>query len=186
MKGKDNVFDYLMFGLGLLLLILFWVQFPAMPTLDDKQQATYLMPDAVASSSSKWTYIKPDKTLSPKQVVNIQLQALQQNDRSDSGVITVFNFSSPNNRLHIGPINHLRVLVRDPAYQPMLNFKSYKKGQLVLSGNMAYQLVVIEGRDGQKEVYMFILSKQRRGAYKGCWMTEGIARMGQEALTSQT
>lgn len=186
MKGKDNVFDYIMFVLGLLLLILFWVQFPAMPTLEDKQYATYVMPDAIASSSSKWTYIKPDKTLSPQQVVHIQLQALQQNDRSDSGVITVFNFSSPNNRLHIGPINHFRVLVRDPAYQPMLNFKSYKKGQLVVSDDTAYQLVVIEGRDGRKEVYMFILSKQRRGAYKGCWMTEGIARMEQEVLTSLT
>ncbi|GAA4426084.1 hypothetical protein GCM10023188_07770 [Pontibacter saemangeumensis] len=186
MKGKDNVFDYLMFLVGLFLLILFWVQFPAMPTLEDRQYATYVMPDAVASSSSKWTYIKPDKTLSPQQVVNIQLQALQQNDQSDSGVITVFNFSSPQNKLHIGPINHLRVLVRDPAYQPMLNFKSYKKGQLVVSDDSAYQLVVIEGRDGRQEVYMFILSKQRRGAYKGCWMTEGIARMEQDLLTSLT
>lgn len=186
MKGKDKLFDYILFVLGLLLLILFWVQFPAVPTLEDRQYATYAMPDAIASSSSKWTYIKPDKALSPQQVVNIQLQALQQNDRSDSGIITVFNFSSPRNRLHIGPINHLRVLVRDPAYQPMLNFKSYKKGQLVESDGTAYQLVVIEGRDGQKEVYMFILAKQRRGAYKGCWMTEGIARMDQELLTSLT
>jgi len=186
MKGKDNVFDYIMLVLGLLLLILFWVKFPAMPQLEDTQYASHVMPDAVAGSSAKWTYLKPDKELSPQQVVQIQLQALQQNDRSDSGVITVFNFSSPKNKLHIGPLNHLRVLVRDPAYQSMLNFKNYKKGQLVVSNNMAYQLVVIQGSDGREEVYMFILSKQRKGTYKGCWMTEGIARMEQEALTSLT
>ncbi len=186
MKVKDKGLDYLMLSLGLLLLVLFWARFPAMPSLQDREYAAYVMPDAIASSSAKWTFLKPTKSFSPQQVVQIQLQALQQNDRSDSGVITVFNFSSPRNRQHIGPINHLRMLVRGPAYQSMLNFKSYKRGQVVVTGDTAYQLVVIEGRDGQEEVYMFILSKQLKGSYKGCWMTDGIARMDQEALLTLT
>jgi hypothetical protein len=184
MKGKDNVFDKIMLVIGVLLLILFWVQFPAMPTMEEQHYASYVTPSAETSSTSKWTYLKPDKALSPQQVVQIQLRALQQNDRSDSGVITVFNFSSPKNKLHLGPINHFRVLVREPGYRSILNFKSFKTGQLVVTDNTAYQLVVIDGQDGQEEVYMFILSKQRRGSYKGCWMTEGIARMDQSAETS--
>lgn len=186
MRARDKVFDFVMLALGLTLLYLFWLRFPAMPTLGERQQTTYAMPDAVAHASSKWTHIKPNKALTPQQVVQIQLKALQQNDQSDSGVITVFNFSSPKNKLRIGPISHLRVLVRDPAYQSMLNFRKHKKGQLVITENTAYQLVVIEGRDGQEEVYMFILCKQRKGTYKDCWMTEGIARMDQEALLSLT
>lgn len=184
MKGKDNVFDKIMLVTGVLLLILFWAQFPPMPTMEEQHYASYVNPNAETVSTSKWTYLKPDKALTPQQVVQIQLRALQQNDQSDSGVITVFNFSSPRNKLYLGPINHFRVLVREPNYRSILNFKSYKKGQLVTTGNTAYQLVVIKGQDGQQEVYMFILSKQRRGSYKGCWMTEGIARMEQNAETS--
>ncbi|GHA67015.1 DUF4864 domain-containing protein [Pontibacter akesuensis] len=179
MKKQDNVFDKIMLAIGLLLLVLFWFNFPAIPNPDNLNYITYTSSGAESSYASKWTYIKPDKALSAEQVINIQLRALQQNDRADSGVITVFNFSSPLNRMHLGPLEHFRLMVRDPSYRPMLNFKSYKKGQLVISGKTAYQLVVLEAHDGQQEAFMFILAKQRKGAYKDCWMTEGIARMDQ-------
>lgn len=55
---------------------------------------------------------------------------------------------------------------------------------MVITDNTAYQLVVIDGRNGREEVYMFILSKQRKGSYKDCWMTEGIARMEPGAETT--
>ena len=186
MKGIDNVLDKVLLAIGVLLIVLFWAQFPPAPTPDGHHYASYATPDAETGSTSKWTYLKPSKTLSPREVIRIQLKALQQNDRSDSGIITVFNFTSPKNKLHIGPLNHFRVLVRDPAYRSMLNFKSYKAGQLIVTGNTAYQLVVLTGRDGQEEVYLFILAKQRKGTYKGCWMTEGIARMEPERQSSLT
>ena len=179
------MFDKIMLALGVLLLVLFWAQFPAMPTADEPLYATYTSASSEVSHTSKWTYLKPDKALSPRQVISIQLHALQQNDPADSGVITLFNFSSPTNRVHLGPLDHFRLMVREPEYRPILNFKSYKTGQLVVSGGNAYQLVLIEGADGQQEAYMFILTKQRRGTYKGCWMTEGIARMEQAYVTSQ-
>ncbi|WP_439880540.1 DUF4864 domain-containing protein [Pontibacter sp. MBLB2868] len=162
------------------------MQFPAAPSPDDQHYASYTSPSEETNSTSKWTYLKPDKALSPREVIRIQLRALQQNDRQDSGIITVFNFSSPRNRMHLGPLNHFRLMVRNPAYSPMLNFKSFKLGQLVVTGNTAYQLAVINGRDGHEEVFLFILAKQRKGKYKGCWMTEGIARMDQNRQTSLT
>ncbi|PRY06062.1 uncharacterized protein DUF4864 [Pontibacter ummariensis] len=186
MKEIDKLFDKIMLGLGVVLLVLFWIQFPEAPTQEEHYYASYASPSAETKSTSKWTYLKPDKALSPHEVIRIQLKALQQNDKSDSGVITVFNFSSPTNKLYIGPINHFRLLVRDPAYRPMLNFKSYKAGQLVVTGNTAYQLVVITDRNGKEEAYLFILSKQRKGSYKGCWMTEGVARMDAFRETSLT
>ncbi|GAB3823295.1 DUF4864 domain-containing protein [Pontibacter rugosus] len=185
MKKRDNVFDKIMLAIGILLLVLFWSNFPAAPIPNDPTYATYTSAGTEASYGSKWTYLKPDKTLSAEEVINIQLRALQQNDKTDSGVITVFNFSSPVNRMHLGPLEHFRLMVRDPAYRPMLNFKSHKKGQLVVSGKSAYQLVVIESPDGQQEAFMFILAKQRKGNYKDCWMTEGIARMEQSRATTQ-
>jgi len=184
MKGIENVLDKVLLVIGVLLLILFWTQFPPVPSPEQHHYAAYADPATAAGTASKWTYLKPHKTLSPHEVIRIQLQALQQNDPSDSGVITVFNFSSPMNKLYIGPLEHFRILVRDPAYSTMLNFRSYKTGQLIRTGSTAYQLVVLTGRDGQQQVYLFILAKQRKGIYKGCWMTEGIARLEPERQSS--
>jgi hypothetical protein len=183
MKGIDNVFDKIMLALGVFLLALFLMQFPGTPLQSNEHFMVY-QSSGDTNYSNKWAFIKPDKAFKPHDVVKIQLRALQQNDSRDSGVITVFNFSSPRNKLHIGPINHFRVMVRNPAYRPMLNFKSYKTGQLVVTGNMAYQLAVITGEEGREEVYLFILAKQQKGKYKGCWMTEGIARMETNRQTS--
>ncbi|ARS36713.1 DUF4864 domain-containing protein [Pontibacter actiniarum] len=185
MKKRDKVFDRIMLAIGVMLLVLFWAQFPTAPTVNEQHYATYVSSGTDVGYTSKWTYLKPDKALSPREVVRIQLHALQQNDRSDSGVITVFNFSSPTNRVHLGPLDHFRLMVREPAYRPILNFKSYKTGQMVVSGRNAYQLVLVEALDGQQEAFMFILTKQRKGTYKGCWMTEGVARMEQVRQTSQ-
>ncbi|WP_276498751.1 DUF4864 domain-containing protein [Pontibacter litorisediminis] len=185
MKLPDNIFDKIMLAIGVLLLVMFWMQFPAMPTADEHHYASYTSASPDITHTSKWTYLKPDKALSPRQVISIQLHALQQNDPADSGVITLFNFSSPSNRAYLGPLRHFRLMVREPAYRPILNFKSYKTGQLVVSGKHAYQLVVIETADGQQEAFMFILTKQRKGTYKDCWMTEGIARMEETRFTSQ-
>src|SRR5690606_16355826 len=109
--------------------------------------------------------------------IHIQLKALQENDKSDSGIITVFNFSSPVSRVSIGPINNFRIMVRDPAYNPMLNFKSSKTGHLIVTDNTAYQIIVLEGSEGERSAYMFMLAKQKKGSYKGCWMTVGIVRL---------
>lgn len=171
------MFDKIMLVVGVFLLVLFWIQFPAMPTADEYNYATYTADTGGQSYTSKWTYLKPDKALSPEEVVSIQVKALQENDPNDSGVITVFNFSSPTNRAHIGPLNHFRLMVREPSYNTILNFKSYKTGQLVVSEQKAYQLVLVETFDGRQEAYMFILTKQQKGSFKDCWMTDGIARM---------
>lgn len=184
MKGIDNVFDKVMLAIGVFLLALFFVQFPGTPFQSDSQYAFYHSSSEEVSYASKWAYLKPSKAYTPRDVVKIQLRALQHNDKRDSGVITVFNFSSPQNKLHLGPINHFRLLVRNPAYRPMLNFKDYKTGQLVITGNTAYQLAVITSQEGREEIYLFILSKQRKGKFKGCWMTEGIAKMETNRQTS--
>jgi hypothetical protein len=176
MKGFDNVFERMLLPAGFVFLIVFWLHFPMAPTEDEHLYASYTSADGTVQPAAKWTYLRPDKRLSPQEVVRLQLHALQQNDENDSGVITVFNFASPINRLHLGPINHFRLLVRSPVLQPMLNFESYKAGKLVVLDNTAYQLIVLKGSNGEQVPYLFILAKQQKGKYKGCWMTEGVAR----------
>ncbi len=184
MRGFDYIYDKLLLLVGILLLAVVWVHVPSRPYQDEQHFAIYRSAEAETGSTSKWSYIMPSKALSPREVIHIQLQALQQNDRSDSGIITVFNFSSPMSKAKLGPVNHFRLLVREPAYRPMLNIKSFKKGKLIITDNTAYQLVVVTDRKGEEAAYLFILAKQKRGNFKGCWMTEGVTRMEPEAETT--
>lgn len=178
------MYDKLLLAVGVVLLVLLWVQFPAMPEMDAQDHIRYTSDESEVVMNSKARFLKPSKALTPRQVVKIQLHALQRNDVTDSGIITVFNFSSPANRVSLGPLNHFRMMVRDPAYRPMLNFVSYKSGQMVITDNTAYQLVVIKGESGEEAAYLFILAKQRKGIYKGCWMTVGVARQDVNRQTS--
>ena len=178
------MYDKLLLGVGVVLLVLLWVQFPAIPEIDAQDHIRYTSDESEVVLNSKARFLKPSKALSPRQVIKIQLHALQRNDMSDSGIITVFNFSSPANRVSLGPLNHFRMLVRDPAYSPMLNFVSYKTGQLVITDDTAYQLVVLKSETGEEAAYLFILAKQRKGMYKGCWMTVGVARQDRESQSS--
>ncbi|WP_018479994.1 DUF4864 domain-containing protein [Pontibacter roseus] len=178
------MYDKLLLGVGVVLLGLLWVQFPAIPEMDAQDHIRYTSDESEVVLNSKARFLKPSKALSPRQVIKIQLHALQRNDISDSGIITVFNFSSPASRVSLGPLNHFRMMVRDPAYSPMLNFVSYKTGKLVTTDDTAYQLVLVRGANGEEAAYLFILAKQRKGMYKGCWMTVGVAR--QDASNRQS
>ncbi|QCR24234.1 DUF4864 domain-containing protein [Pontibacter sp. SGAir0037] len=184
MRGFENILDKLLIGVGVLLLAMVWMLVPSKPYQDVQHYAVYRGAEAETGSTSKWSYVQPSKTLTPRDVINIQLKALQQNDRSDSGIITVFNFSSPMSRVQLGPVNHFRLLVREPAYRPMLNFKSSKKGKLIITDDTAYQLVVVTDKDGDETAYLFILAKQNRGMFKDCWMTEGVTRLEPERESS--
>ncbi|WP_299708910.1 DUF4864 domain-containing protein [uncultured Pontibacter sp.] len=178
------MYDKLLLAVGVVLLVLLWVQFPAMPEMDAQDNVRYTSDEAKTVLNSKARFLKPSKALSPRQVIKIQLHALQRNDMTDSGIITVFNFSSPASRVSLGPLNHFRMMVRDPAYSPMLNFDSYKTGKMIITDDTAYQLVVVKGTNGEQVPYLFILAKQRKGMYKGCWMTVGVARQDSNRQTS--
>lgn len=177
MRGLNNIVDNVLLAIGILLLSFLWISFPGVPISDEQYYANYYPSEVHVNSSSKWTYLRPSKALSPRDVIRIQLKALQENDKRDSGVITVFNFSSPVSRVSMGPINNFRLMVRDPAYSPMLNFKSYKTGHLIVTDNTAYQIVVLKDADEKQTAYMFMLAKQKKGNYKDCWMTVGVVRL---------
>lgn len=177
MRGLNSILDHVLLAIGILLLTFLWFSFPGGASLSEQHFAGYYPSEIQVKSSSKWSYLRPSKSLSPREVILIQLKALQENDKRDSGVITVFNFSSPVSRVSMGPINNFRLMVRDPAYSPMLNFKSYKTGHLIITDNTAYQIVSIKSADGERTAYMFMLAKQKKGSYKDCWMTVGVVRL---------
>jgi hypothetical protein len=124
---------------------------------------------------------KPD--LLPEEVVAIQLKAFQENDAKDRGIETVFNFAAPENKKYTGPIDFFKAMVKNPTYEPLVNLKKYDARKIHIEGNEAQQIVVITDKNGKKAAFLFSLSKQTDGPYKGCWLTDSVIRLAYEDKT---
>jgi len=122
---------------------------------------------------------RPTPELSPEEVVSIQLEALRNNDSPirDAGIATTFLFASPANRVATGPIDRFADLVKTSAYRAMINHRRVERGPMRVEGDDARQRVVVWSATGTRVAYMFALSRQRGGAYDGCWMTDGVTRI---------
>ena len=119
---------------------------------------------------------EPDPSLSPQDVVSIQIEALQNNDipYEDRGIEVTFNFASPANKRMTGPIERFKVMVRNPVYGPMINHRSAKYENLVVEGEFARIDVVLISKEGEYLGYRFILSRQHGNEYEGSWMTGAV------------
>jgi len=120
----------------------------------------------------------PSPTLSPDEVVGIVLSALSRNDSpvKDHGISVTFGFASPANRAFVGPLESFAELVRDDTYRPLLNHRHAARGPAHVTGDRATVRVVITTVNGERVAYLFALSLQNDGQYKGCWMTDGVTR----------
>jgi hypothetical protein len=131
-----------------------------------------------------WAAPSPD--FSPAQVVRLVMEAMQHNDLPavDAGIATAFAFASPGNKRQTGPIERFVKMVKGPAYKPMLDFRSIEYGPLTIEGDGAQQLVTLIDAADRPASYVFTLSRQGDGRYKGCWMTDGVMRVAPRPATS--
>jgi len=118
--------------------------------------------------------LQPNPSLTPEDVIRIQVEALQNNDSKDTGIEITFRFASPANRQYTGPLNRFKRMVKSPTYSPMLNHKMAEYGPLEISDETATQRVTIIDPSGKATVYLFSLSKQSDPSCKGCWMTDSV------------
>ncbi|WP_169727979.1 DUF4864 domain-containing protein [Adhaeribacter aquaticus] len=122
----------------------------------------------------------PSPDLSADEVIQLVIESLQQNDAADIGIEVAFNFASPGNKLATGPLNNFKQLVREPLFQPMLNFCTYKCSELITDGERAQQIIVVQEEDGTDAGFLFSLSKQDDAPYRECWMTDSVTRVKPE------
>jgi hypothetical protein len=118
----------------------------------------------------------PNPDLSPRDVVTIQLEALQNNDlyRHDGGIRLAFEFASPDNRSFIGHVERFIELVKNPLYRPLIGFqRATIGGVLILGGHAQVQVDLVDGR-GEPARYVWSLSRQEDAPYEDCWMTDGV------------
>ena len=150
----------------------------SMPMRRDEMQRQGKTVSSKTALNERNNLNKPNKNLTPAQVVKIQMEALQHNDapHRDAGIETTFAFASPENKQATGPLEHFITIVKAPAYLPMLNCKSITYDAITVDGDEAKQRVHIVAADGTAITYMFMLSRQTDGPYTGCWMNDGCVR----------
>lgn len=120
----------------------------------------------------------PDPGLAPDDVVGIVLRALQHNDDpvTDHGIAITFAFTSPENHDITGPLERFRALVKSPAYRLMIGHSKAERGPVSVTADHARERVAITAANGDRAVYVFLLSRQELGSHKGCWMADGVLR----------
>jgi len=125
------------------------------------------MPEPTAERPS------PNPSLSPRQVVKIQLDALKRNDElgQDIGIETAFRFASEANREVTGPIERFASMLRNPLYRPMIDHASAEFGPTHVEGDVARVQVVLFGGGGEVAAYDFTLSKDDD---TDCWLTDSV------------
>ncbi|MEM6531054.1 MAG: DUF4864 domain-containing protein [Myxococcota bacterium] len=124
---------------------------------------------------------QPSPQLSPKQVVEAQLEALRANDspRKDSGIEVAFRFASPANKIATGPLKKFKTIVRSEAYAPMIDHSTHEFGEVELLEDTAAVPVILTASDGRQFGYVFLLGRQRGGPLRDCWMTDGVQLVGE-------
>ena len=120
--------------------------------------------------------LTPRPEITPEQVVQFQVTALQHNDdpQTDAGIERAFRFASPSNKTATGPLEKFTQIVKSPAYSPMLNNVSSSIVGSDVEGDKAKVAVKVFGATGRPVTYIFVLSKQSEGEFSNCWMTDAV------------
>ena len=117
--------------------------------------------------------IQPDRSLTPEQVVTIQLEALQHNDEPhpDAGIEQTWTLAHPDNKRATGPLARFSGMLKSPAFRPMLNHHAHSIEVARRNAAEVTFIVMIETRAARAIGYEWTVEKVRAGKDAGCWMT---------------
>ena len=123
--------------------------------------------------------LKPNISIEPQQVVNIQLSALMKNDTpyKDFGIIQTWEFAHPNNQKITGPIDRFKNMLKTDSYSMLLNHKTHEVLEVYKSSKVAtFEVTVL---DKEKKYYKFKWQVEKytsEGSLKGCWLTTAVSQ----------
>ena len=129
-------------------------------------------------SFSKAELLSPNSTISPKEVVKIQLSGLQQNDLDykDSGIEQTWQFAHPNNKRVTGPLNNFKMMIKSDSYSMMINHLSHTITELGSSDKWAQFEVIILDKDKIYHKFNWQVEKYTfEGILKDCWLTTMVS-----------
>lgn len=122
--------------------------------------------------------IKPNISLKPIEVLNIQLDSLQRNNLpfNDAGIEQVWEFAHPNNKKITGPLKKFKKMIYSENYKILL---SHLKSEVIVlseSDNKNVYKVIILAKDKKKYFYIWQIDKVlEEGDLINCWMTTMVS-----------
>ena len=123
--------------------------------------------------------IKPDPSISAKDVISIQLKALQINNSpfEDAGIEQTWEFAHPNNRKFTGPLNNFIRMIKNPSYSMMIDHLEHNIIPVKEKETSSYYFVELTDVNGKKYGFEWTVEKvSENGDFKDCWMTVGVSR----------
>ena len=129
-------------------------------------------------SFSNAELLSPDNTISPKEVVKIQLSGLQQNDLEykDSGIEQTWRFAHPNNKRVTGPLSNFKMMIKSDSYGMMINHLSHTITELGSSDKWAQFEVIILDKNKIYHKFNWQVEKYTLdGILKDCWLTTMVS-----------
>ena len=129
-------------------------------------------------SLSNAELLKPNNSISPKEVVSIQLTGLKDNDREykDSGIEQTWNFAHPSNKKVTGPLDKFKRMIKGDSYQMMINHLSHTITKLGSGENWAQFEVILLDKDKIYHKFNWQVEKyETDGPLKDCWLTTMVS-----------
>ena len=129
-------------------------------------------------SFSEAELLNPSSTITPKDVVKIQLSGLQQNDLEfkDSGIEQTWNFAHPNNKKVTGPLNNFKRMIKGASYQMMIDHLSHTITEVGSSNKWAQFEVIILDKNKIYHKFNWQVEKYTMdGNLKDCWLTTMVS-----------
>jgi Domain of unknown function (DUF4864) len=119
----------------------------------------------------------PDPALSPAEVVEIQLTALQANDapQTDAGIAQTWAFAHPDNKRMTGPLPRFAEMIKGPLYRILLNHRSHEVQEVSRTDDEAVFAVTITSQTSEVVVYRWSVAKVADGEDAGAWMTIAVS-----------
>tara|TARA_B100000575_G_scaffold76889_1_gene60126 strand:+ start:1315 stop:1773 length:459 start_codon:yes stop_codon:yes gene_type:complete len=142
------------------------------------QKILYVVLFLLISLNLNADMIKPDPSISAKDVISIQLKALQINNSpfEDAGIEQTWEFAHPNNRKYTGPLNNFIRMLKNPSYSMMLDHLEHNIIPVEEDETVSYYFVELTDINGKKYGFEWTVEKViENGKYKDCWMTIGVS-----------
>ena len=142
------------------------------------QKILYVVLFLLVSLNLNADMIKPDPSISAKDVISIQLKALQINNSpfEDAGIEQTWEFAHPNNRKYTGPLNNFIRMLKNPSYSMMLDHLEHNIIPVEEEETVSYYFVELTDINGKKYGFEWTVQKViENGKYKDCWMTIGVS-----------
>ena len=143
------------------------------------QKILYIILFFLISLNINAEMIKPDPTINAKDVISIQLKALQINNSpfEDAGIEQTWEFAHPNNRKFTGPLNNFIRMIKNPSYSMMIDHLEHNIIPVEEQENSSYYFVELTDVNGKKYGFEWTVEKvSENGEFKDCWMTVGVSR----------